>query len=224
MVRDDQHWGSWADWLDVPRHTMSALVGAVTALGLDNADAIRVIRPGIDLQAAYKAGSLLRELDLPVDAIATSGEWGVAKPDAAFFDRVVKLAGVAPGETLYVGDQPELMADVNEAVEWRPQSQYVRLSSVFPGLIAELVRGLRSRPELAPLLAAPYRAADAIAYKCGYLDLSARPIDLMRQTSMLADDALLRASVTHGHRRPACPPSAGAASISNWHVPACGPA
>lgn len=149
LVRDDRYWGSWADWLGVPRHTMSALVGAVTALGLDNAEAIRVIRPGIDLQAAYrerddsgrgefldetdlypdvrdslqalkgmglrvcvagnqtaKAGSLLRGLDLPVDAIATSGEWGVAKPDAAFFDRVVKLAGVAPGETLYVGDHP----------------------------------------------------------------------------------------------------------------------
>ncbi|NJP25270.1 HAD family hydrolase [Microbispora hainanensis] len=149
LVRDDRYWGSWADWLGVPRHTMSALVGAVTALGLDNAEAIRMIRPGIDLQAAYrerehsgrgefldetdlypdvrdslqalqrmglrvcvagnqtvKAGSLLRGLGLPVDAIATSGEWGVAKPDAAFFDRVVKLAGVSPGETLYVGDHP----------------------------------------------------------------------------------------------------------------------
>ncbi|MEU8172210.1 helix-turn-helix transcriptional regulator [Microbispora hainanensis] len=92
---------------------------------------------------------------------------------------------------------PELLADVNEAVEWRLQSQYVRLSSVLPGLIAELVRGLRSRSELAPLLVASYRAADAIAYKYGYLDLSARLIDLMRQTSMLANDALLRASTAY---------------------------
>ncbi|WP_410630933.1 HAD family hydrolase [Amycolatopsis sp. cmx-4-83] len=51
-----------------------------------------------------KAGSLLRKLDLPVDAIATSAEWGVAKPDPAFFRHVVELAGVAPHELLYVGD------------------------------------------------------------------------------------------------------------------------
>ncbi|WP_290050362.1 HAD family hydrolase [Amycolatopsis solani] len=51
-----------------------------------------------------KAGSLLRKLDLPVDAIATSAEWGVAKPDPAFFRRVIELSGVAPNELLYVGD------------------------------------------------------------------------------------------------------------------------
>ncbi len=149
LVSDDRYWGSWADWLGVSRHTMSALVGAVTALGLDNAEALRMIRPGIDLQAAYrdrenagrgeflddtdlypdvrdglqalqdmglrvciagnqtaKVGELLRGLRLPADAIATSAEWGVAKPDIAFFERVIKLAGVAPRETLYVGDHP----------------------------------------------------------------------------------------------------------------------
>ncbi|MEU6725080.1 HAD family hydrolase [Nonomuraea wenchangensis] len=149
LVSDDRYWGSWADWLGVSRHTMSALVGAVTALGLDNAEALRMIRPGIDLQAAYrdrenagrgeylddtdlypdvrdglqalqdmglrvciagnqtaKVGELLRGLHLPADAIATSAEWGVAKPDISFFNRVVKLADAAPGETLYVGDHP----------------------------------------------------------------------------------------------------------------------
>src|SRR5690606_7175199 len=40
LVRDDRYWGLWADWLKVPRHTLSALVGAVVALGRDNADAL----------------------------------------------------------------------------------------------------------------------------------------------------------------------------------------
>ncbi|MFH8367453.1 HAD family hydrolase [Streptomyces sp. NPDC018031] len=149
LVRDDRTWASWADWLGVPRHTLSALVGAVVAQGRDNADAIRLIRPGIDVAAeraamdaagitehlaeddlypdvrpalsalraaglrvavagnqTRRAGELLRALDLPVDAIATSGAWGVAKPDAAFFERVVELAGVPPHDTLYVGDHP----------------------------------------------------------------------------------------------------------------------
>ncbi|MGW0606463.1 HAD family hydrolase [Streptomyces sp. NPDC002640] len=149
LVRDDRYWAAWADWLDVPRHTVSALVGAVVAQGKDNADALRLLRPGIDIPAEYaareasglgerldetdlyadvrpaltelrrlglrvvvagnqttRAGELLRALDLPADVIATSGEWGVAKPDAGFFLRAVTAGRASPNETLYVGDHP----------------------------------------------------------------------------------------------------------------------
>ncbi len=149
LVRDDRYWAAWADWLDIPRHTLSALVGAVVAQGRDNADAVRLLRPGIDLHAEYaareaagrgeqldetdlypdvrpaltalreqgirvciagnqtpKVGQLLRGLQLPADAIVTSGEWGVAKPSPEFFARVVDLAQAEPGEVVYVGDHP----------------------------------------------------------------------------------------------------------------------
>lgn len=149
LTRDDRYWGSWADWLGVPHHTLSALVGAVVAQGRDNADALRLLRPSLDLDAEYaarqaaggeqldesdlyedvrpalealrrtgvrvvvagnqtaRAGELLRALDLPVDAVAVSGEWGMAKPDPQFFLRVVDLAvATHPGEVMYVGDHP----------------------------------------------------------------------------------------------------------------------
>ncbi|MFF2409634.1 HAD family hydrolase [Streptomyces sp. NPDC058092] len=149
LVRDDRYWASWADWLGTPRHTVSALVGAVVAAGYDNAEALRLIRPGINVAAEYaareaagrgerldetdlypdvrpalaalrkqgvrvviagnqtvKAGKLLRELDLPCDALATSGAWGVAKPSAEFFARVLEAAQADATETLYVGDHP----------------------------------------------------------------------------------------------------------------------
>ncbi|MET9774030.1 HAD family hydrolase [Streptomyces sp. NPDC006367] len=70
LVRDDRYWASWADWLNIPRHTVSALVGAVVAQGRDNADALRLIRPGIDIAAEYAAreaagrGEHLDETDL----------------------------------------------------------------------------------------------------------------------------------------------------------------
>ncbi|MGW4205206.1 HAD family hydrolase [Streptomyces sp. NPDC004726] len=149
LVRDDRYWSSWADWLGVPRHTLAALVGAVVAQGRDNADALRMLRPGIDVGSEYaareaagrgeqitegdlyedvrpaldalrrlgirvivagnqtrRAGELLRKHELPADLIATSGEWGVAKPDAAFFRRVLEVSGAPAGETVYVGDHP----------------------------------------------------------------------------------------------------------------------
>ncbi|SMF59131.1 HAD family hydrolase [Streptomyces sp. Amel2xC10] len=73
IIRDDRYWASWADWLDVPRHTLSALVGAVVAQGRDNADALRLVRPGIDVGAEYRAreaagrGEHLDETDLYPD-------------------------------------------------------------------------------------------------------------------------------------------------------------
>ncbi|WP_033320110.1 HAD family hydrolase [Streptomyces yerevanensis] len=86
VTRDDRYWGSWADWLGVPRHTLSALVGAVVAQGRDNADAVRIARPGIDLAAAAQAreavgrGEYLDETDLYDDvrpALAGLRELGV---------------------------------------------------------------------------------------------------------------------------------------------------
>ena len=149
ITRDDRYWNLWADWLSVPRHTLSALVGAVVAQGRDNADALRLIRPGIDVPAeraameaadrgerldetdlyddvrpalsalqglgvrvvvagnqTARAGQLLRGLDLPADLVVTSEEWGVAKPQPGFFERVLEVAQAKPHETVYVGDHP----------------------------------------------------------------------------------------------------------------------
>ncbi|RST11329.1 HAD family hydrolase [Streptomyces sp. WAC05374] len=86
LVRDDRYWASWADWLDVPRHTLAALVGAVVAQGRDNADALRLLRPGIDVAAEYRAreaagrGEHLDETDLYKDvrpALAALRDAGV---------------------------------------------------------------------------------------------------------------------------------------------------
>ncbi|MFD7918098.1 HAD family hydrolase [Streptomyces sp. NPDC059740] len=150
LIRDDRGWASWADWLEVPRHTLSGLVGAVVAQGRDNADALRLARPGLDVAAAHRqraaegwveqldesdlypdvreaftslraaglrvivagnqtarAGELLRAMALPADAVATSGDWGVAKPHPDFFARLVDLAVAAPEEVVYVGDHPQ---------------------------------------------------------------------------------------------------------------------
>ena len=147
LVNDATYWGSWADWLGVPRHTLAVLVGDVTAQGRDNADALRLIRPGLDVAAeraareaagrgesiidadlyldarpalaalrdaglwvgiagnqTARAGQLLRGLGLPADAIATSGEWGAAKPDPRFFERLCTWVGYRAEEIVYIGD------------------------------------------------------------------------------------------------------------------------
>lgn len=150
LMDDTTFWKSWADWLGVPHHTLALLVGLVTAHGRDNADALKIIKPGFDIVAeraareadgqgesiteadlypdvrpaltalresglwvgiagnqTERAGELLRALDLPADAIATSGEWGVAKPSLEFFERVCAWSGFAAAQIVYCGDHME---------------------------------------------------------------------------------------------------------------------
>jgi HAD superfamily hydrolase (TIGR01662 family) len=148
LVDESREYGTWADWLGVPRHTFSAVLGAVIARGLDHRAVFQVFQPGFDLEQArqqradtgqpdsFGAGDLypdvrpalaqlradglwigivgnqparstgiLRALDLPADMIATSDDWGVAKPDPGFFRHMLQVVPVGPAETLYVGDR-----------------------------------------------------------------------------------------------------------------------
>jgi HAD superfamily hydrolase (TIGR01662 family) len=148
IVDETREYGTWADWLGVPRHTFAAVFGAVLATGRDYRETFQVFRPGFDLaterqrradagqpewfgeddlypdargclQALRKQGlqvglagnqtaraeAILRELDLPVDVIGTSDGWGVEKPSAAFFDRIVTEADCPAEQVLYVGDR-----------------------------------------------------------------------------------------------------------------------
>ena len=148
LIDETREYGTWADWLGVPRHTFSAVFGAVLARGGDYRDVFAHFRPGFDLDAqrdarleaglgeylnahdlypdvrpcltelrrrgyylgiagnqTTRAGRFLRELNLPVDDLATSDDWGVAKPDVAFFDHLVATSGHRPAEIVYVGDR-----------------------------------------------------------------------------------------------------------------------
>ncbi|WP_239123649.1 HAD family hydrolase [Rhizocola hellebori] len=52
-----------------------------------------------------QAKAALEAMALPVDAIYTSAQWGVEKPDPAFYAHVAQVAGVAARHILYVGDR-----------------------------------------------------------------------------------------------------------------------
>jgi FMN phosphatase YigB (HAD superfamily) len=47
----------------------------------------------------------IRALGLPIDFVASSARWGVAKPDPAFFNRIISESGIAANQIAYVGDR-----------------------------------------------------------------------------------------------------------------------
>jgi FMN phosphatase YigB (HAD superfamily) len=167
LVDETREYGAWADWLGIPRHTFSAVFGAVIARGGDYRETFQHFRPGFDLWAererraeagqpetfgesdlhpdvrgclaairelrtlvgvagnqTLRAGAILQSLDLPTDVLGTSQEWGVEKPDPAFFERIIAEAGVPAGEILYVGDRQDV--DVLPALKVGLQVALVR--------------------------------------------------------------------------------------------------
>lgn len=167
LVDETREYGTWADWLGVPRHTFAAVFGAVIATGLDYREAFQVFSPGFDLDRerqarvdagepewfgeddlypdvrpalsslremgvrvgvvgnqTKRAGGLLRGLDLPADFIATSDDWGVQKPDTAFFDKVIDVVAYPPEEIVYVGDRID--NDIKPAKEVGMRTAFIR--------------------------------------------------------------------------------------------------
>lgn len=127
-LASEERWlGSWADWLGVPRSAWFAALDAMIearrphqATGISDAfvagdlypDALPALqwaraaghRLGIAGNTSAGTEAFARGLGL-ADVVGSSQRWGVAKPDPAFFQRLIAEAGCAPGEIVYVGDR-----------------------------------------------------------------------------------------------------------------------
>lgn len=60
---------------------------------------------GVAGNQTTRAGGILRSLDLPTDLIATSDDWNAAKPDHAFFEKLIEAVPHPPERIVYVGDR-----------------------------------------------------------------------------------------------------------------------
>ncbi|MEU7524704.1 helix-turn-helix transcriptional regulator [Saccharothrix sp. NPDC042600] len=91
-----------------------------------------------------------------------------------------------------------LRYEVERLNQHRLNARYVDIVRCVPDLLAELSRARqhgdeRHRGEVASALTLALRAADGVAFKFRYFDLSSRIIDLMRGFAAVAEDPLLGA-------------------------------
>ncbi|MGO1418653.1 MAG: HAD family hydrolase [Candidatus Corynebacterium faecigallinarum] len=63
------------------------------------------ITVGIAGNQPERTESLLKDMGLPADFVASSTGWGVKKPSPEFFTKLVDVCGCAPEQVLYVGDR-----------------------------------------------------------------------------------------------------------------------
>lgn len=96
----------------------------------------------------------LRALDLPFDVLVTSEELGAAKPDPAFFDRLLaRTSATDPSRVLYVGDRvdndvlPAIAAGLRTC--WLRRGPWGQLQDLPDDVVPDLVlEGLGELPHL----------------------------------------------------------------------------
>ncbi|MYS91461.1 MULTISPECIES: helix-turn-helix domain-containing protein [Streptomyces] len=96
----------------------------------------------------------------------------------------------------------ELAQAADTLVQWRLGAQYARIAERAPKLLADTLTALHhtsgaDRLRAAHLLAVAARSADAVAYKYGHRDLSARLVELMRWAADQTDDRIAQATAAY---------------------------
>jgi HAD superfamily hydrolase (TIGR01549 family) len=103
LVDETREYGTWADWLGVPRHTFHAMFGAVIAQGRDYRETFQEFRPGFDLykerEKRAKAGQpetfgeedLYEDVRLALGQLRADGLWlGIAGNQTVRAGRILR--------------------------------------------------------------------------------------------------------------------------------------
>lgn len=160
LVDETREYGTWADWLGVPRHTFAAMFGAVIAQGRDYREVFQEFKPGFDLyeqrQARADAGQPehFDESDLYPDVrpaltqLRADGLWlGIAG------NQTVRAGGIL--RSLFTGDV-DLIGTSDDWGASKPDPEFfVRVAEVVPFEPSEILYvGDRVDNDLRPAVAA----------------------------------------------------------------------
>ncbi len=132
LINETREYHAWADWLGVPRHTFSAVFGAVIARGQDYRDVFQVFRPGFDLEAERQArldaglGEYLNADDLYPDARPCLQ----ALKDAGYF------VGIAGNQTARAG---QFLRELNLPCDVLATSDDWGVTKPSPDFFAKLI-------------------------------------------------------------------------------------
>ena len=155
LIDESREYGTWADWLGIPRHTFSAVFGAVIAKGLDYRETFQVFRPGFELDKARQERADIGrpewfgEDDLDPDV----------RPTLARLRANGLWVGIAGNQTVRAGD---ILRDLDLPADMIATSDDWGVSKPDPGFFRRML-------EAAP------GGADEILYVGDRLDNDIRP-------------------------------------------------
>src|SRR5574341_876926 len=111
LVDETTEYGTWADWLGVPRHTFSAMFGAVIARGLDYRVTFQHFRPGFELAAAR----LQREHAGQPETFGEADLYPDARPCLTALRQQGLMVGIAGNQTARA---EKLLTELDLPADW----------------------------------------------------------------------------------------------------------
>ena len=113
IARGEEHWELWRHLgIERPAGAWDSVVYSTDDLYPDALECLERLRAaglfvGIAGNQTAALEAWARSSELPVDTVTGSASLGVRKPERAFFERLVDLAGVGASEVAYVGDRAD---------------------------------------------------------------------------------------------------------------------
>ncbi len=174
LVDETREYGTWADWLGIPRHTFSSVFGAVIAQGKDYREAFQFFRPGfsLDEERARRA-----EAGNP-ESFGESDLYPDTRPAMKKLRAMGIWVGVAGNQTTHAGEilrKLDLPADmIATSEDWKaskPDAAFFRaLLDAAPCAAGEIIYvGDRLDNDLKPAKAAGMRTAFIRRGPWGYI-------------------------------------------------------
>lgn len=165
LVDETREYGTWADWLGVPRHTFASMFGAVIAQGQDYRETFQEFRPGFDLYAerdrraaagqpeAFDESDLYADVRPALTQLREAGLWlGIAG------NQTVRAGGIL--RSLFA-DDVDLIGTSDDWGASKPDPEFfVRVAAVVPHEPGEILYvGDRVDNDLRPAVAAGMQTA-----------------------------------------------------------------
>jgi FMN phosphatase YigB (HAD superfamily) len=113
IAREEEHWELWRHLgVERPTGAWDSIVYSTDDLYPDALECLERLRAaglvvGIAGNQTAALEAWARSAELPVDIVTGSASLAVRKPERAFFERLVELAGMAASEVAYVGDRAD---------------------------------------------------------------------------------------------------------------------
>jgi transcriptional regulator with XRE-family HTH domain len=157
----------------------------------------KLTAPGVKTSApsAFTVGKLAAGLNIDASKLYANDEFEQTLDIVPILRRTLAATDLM-GDDIHPEPLSRLRSKVEQVGKWRRGTQYKKISAVLPDLVDHLlVTGQDEGEPAYALLVDAYRAANSLAHKLGYSDLSMTATERMEWAAIKSGDPLRLASV-----------------------------
>jgi HAD superfamily hydrolase (TIGR01549 family) len=187
LIDETTEYGTWADWLGIPRHTFSAMFGAVIARGEDYRQVFQHFRPGFSL-----AEERQKRLDSGLGEFFNARDvYPDVRPSLKRLKEAGFIIGIAGNQTARAG---RLLHELNLSADWIVTSDDLGAEKPDVAFFEKLIEQKSLNPEATAYVGDRFENDVLPAQQAGLTGVLIRrgPWGFVNESHPDADEAALR--------------------------------